>query len=299
MSPAEPERGCDDKRSLELGNPERRHLHEGPGLPRTPVHGVSLGVLCRDRDPTILVGPFYGPAKYSDWCAAETSPSPARHIPPAWLFGIRTHSVTHGTAGLGFGGGCSCRISPERARARTHLVDEAGELGVEGLDLLLLLTADFVFQRVDPDTKGLQQPLVDADALDAIGFAIGVTPHDAKSPGAAEADPSSGGTVAYAPEAELSKTSRAAGPVHVGNSPASPQVADAPAAVGAGPAAPGLAGGGGVAAAADLRSRTEAAPSQDGSHRRRLSAHRGSFEGGMWTFKGSSSAGEGTEAPLK
>lgn len=136
----------------------------------------------------------------------------------------------------------------------THLVDEAGKLGVEGLDLFLLLTAYFVFQRVDPNAEGLQKPLVDADPLDAIRLAIGVAPHDAISPGATKANPSSNVTVAYASEAELSKTSSAADPVDVGDPPVSTEVADAPAAVGTGSASAGLAGRGGVASTTDLRS---------------------------------------------
>lgn len=134
----------------------------------------------------------------------------------------------------------------------THLVDEAGKLGVEGLDLLLLLTAYFMFQRVDPNTEGLQQPFVNADTLDAISLAIGVTSHNTISPGATKANPSSNITIAYAAKAELSKTSSAADPVHIGNSPVSTQVADTPAAIGTSSTSGRLAGRGGVASTADL-----------------------------------------------
>lgn len=140
-----------------------------------------------------------------------------------------------------------------REQPCTHLVDEAGKLGVEGLYLLLLLAAYFVLQWVDPNAEGLQEPLVDADSLDAVSLAIRVASDDAVSPGATKADPSSDTTVAYTSEAEVSETSSTTDPVHVGNSPASTQVADAPAAVGASPAAGRLAGGGGEASAADLR----------------------------------------------
>lgn len=123
---------------------------------------------------------------------------------------------------------------------------------VEGLDLLLLLAAYLVFQRVHPNAEGLQQPLVDADPLDAVGLALGVPTHDAVSPGAAQPNPSSRNIpVAHGPEAHLPKAAGAAAPVDIGDPPAAAQVADAPAAVGAAPH--GLAGRRGVAATTDLR----------------------------------------------
>lgn len=109
-----------------------------------------------------------------------------------------------------------------------------------------------MFQRVHPDTEGLQQPLVDADPLDAIGLALGVSPHNAVPPGATQANPSSSDIpVAHAWESHLPKAASAAAPVDIGDPPAPTQVADAPAAVGAAPH--GLAGGCSIAAATDLR----------------------------------------------
>lgn len=173
----------------------------------------------------------------------------------------------------------------------THLVDETGELRVEGLDLLLLLAAYLVFQRVHPDAERLQQPLVDADPLNAIGLALGVPPHDAVSPRPTQANPSSSNipNVAHAGEPHLPEAAGGTSPVDIGDPPAASQVANAPAAVGA--AAHGRAGGRGVAATTDLRGWTEPSSSQDRSHRRRLPAHRGLFEGGIAKLWGCSGAG--------
>lgn len=136
----------------------------------------------------------------------------------------------------------------------THLVNETGKLRVEGLDLLLLLAAYLMFQRVHPNAERLQQPLVDADPLDAFGLALRVPSHDAVSPGAAQANPSSSSIpVAHASEPHLPKAAGAAAPVDIGDSPAPAQVANAPAAVGTGAAPHGLAGGRGVAATTNLR----------------------------------------------
>lgn len=137
----------------------------------------------------------------------------------------------------------------------THLVDETGKLRVEGLDLLLLLAAYLVFQRVHPDAEWLQQPLVDADPLNAVDLALGVPPHDAVSSGATQANPSSSNVpnVAHAGEPHLPEAAGAAAPVDVGDPPVPSQVANAPAAVGAGSAPHGRAGGRGVAATTDLR----------------------------------------------
>ena len=136
----------------------------------------------------------------------------------------------------------------------THLVNEAGKLGVEGLNLFLLLTAYFMFQRVNPNTEGLQKPFINADTLDAISLAIGETSYNTITPGATNANSSSDITIAYSTEAELSKTSSTADPVHIGNSPVSTQVADAPAAIGTSSASDRLAGSSGVASTAYLRS---------------------------------------------
>ena len=145
-----------------------------------------------------------------------------------------------------------CQRSASTEQVCTHLVDEAGKLGVEGLDLFLLLTAYFMFQRVDPNTEGLQKPFINADTLDALSLAIGVPSHNSISPGATKANPSSNTTVAYTSKAELSKTSSTADPVHVGNSPVSTQVADAPAAIGTSSASDRLAGRGSVASTTNL-----------------------------------------------
>lgn len=178
----------------------------------------------------------------------------------------------------------------------THLVNEAGKLCVECLDLFLLLTAYFMFQRVNPNTEGLQEPLIDADALDSFPLAIGVTPHDAESPGTAKADPSSGVTVANNPsEAEISKTPIATDPIHIGNSSAPTQVADAAAAVGSG-RAPGRLACSSIAPTTDLRRWAEASPSQHGPHCRCLSAHRG--WGRITGVEGKLFCRRGTEIPL-
>lgn len=194
----------------------------------------------------------------------------------------------------GFGKG-SVRFCFPRGRAIleqdcTHLVDETGKLRVEGLDLLLLLAAYLVFQRVHSDAEGLQQPLVDADPLDAVGLALRVPAHDAVSAGAAQANPASCSVpIAHASEAHLPKAGGAAAPVDIGDPPAAAQVANAPATVGA--TAHRLAGRCCVAAAADLRGWTEASSSQDRSHRWCLPAHCGLFEGRIAKLWGCSGAG--------
>lgn len=178
----------------------------------------------------------------------------------------------------------------------THLVDEAGKLCVECLDLFLLLTAYFMFQRVDPNTEGLQEPLIDADALDTFPLAIGVPPHDAVSPGTAKADPSSSITIADNPsEAEISKTPIATDPIHIGNSSAPTQVADTAAAIGSG-RAPGRLACSSIAPTADLRCWAEASPSQHRPHRRCLSAHCG--WGRITGVEGKLFCRRGTEIPL-
>lgn len=220
---------------------------------------------------------------------------------PTWLCGnldpcLDPARWSMASAGLGFWRGFVVVYSSQRSTSTeqvcTHLVDEAGKLSVERLDLFLLLTAYFMFQRVDPNAEGLQEPFVNADTLDAISFAIRVTSHNTISPGATKANPSSNTTVAYTSKAELSKTSSTADSIHVGNSPVSTQVADTPAAIGTSSTSDRLAGRGSVASTTNLRSWTEASSSQDRSHCRCLSAHRGLFEGGIWKFRGSSSAGE-------
>lgn len=109
-----------------------------------------------------------------------------------------------------------------------------------------------MFQRVHPDAEGLQQPLVDADPLDAVSLALGVPPHDAVSPEATQANPSSSSvSIAHASEPHLPKAASGAAPVDIGDPPAPAQVANTPAAVGTAPHR--LAGGCGVAATADLR----------------------------------------------
>lgn len=197
----------------------------------------------------------------------------------------------------GFGRGLlRSRFPQGRAIAEqvcTHLVDETGELRVEGLDLLLLLAANLVFQRVHPDTEGFQQPLVDADALDAVSLALGVAPDDAVPAGATQAHPSSSKVpIAHPCHPHVPKAAGGTAPVDIGDPPAASQVADAPAAVGPGAAARGLPDGRGVAAATNLRGRAETSSSQHRSHCRRLPAHRGFSEGGMAKLRGCSGAGE-------
>ena len=48
-------------------------------------------------------------------------------------------------------------------KTATHLVNEAGEAVVQGLDLLLLLGTDSVDHGVDINVHGGQQALVDLD----------------------------------------------------------------------------------------------------------------------------------------
>lgn len=58
---------------------------------------------------------------------------------------------------------------PARREAGSHLVDEAGELVVEVLDLLFLMGPHLALLRVDPHAEGLEELRVDTDAPNSFG----------------------------------------------------------------------------------------------------------------------------------
>lgn len=208
---------------------------------------------------------------------------------------------------MGAPGEAATGLSLETARrAGAHLVDEAGELVVEVLDLLLLMGPHLALLGVDPHAEGLEELRVDADApnplraasAEADADAAAVASHRHAVPKASEAaqapvasavtkphDRAHAKAASAVSHAATSHAGTAIDPTAAaaaeGNPLPSPQVADAPAAEAADPAAPSrrLADGGraavGPAEAADGRGGGEAPSAQEGAGGVALPTHGG------------------------